>query len=159
MPIRESTTRAFRSRRTFRSTGSELAGSGSFVDEAIFSIPLQTPIFELPLAHVVATVKDQQGNRTKVDVRFSITQPAAELRILSADWALLNDRRLTIRFREPKDLETHALFYSDNLNQPRALWKSVAINSTLEGNHVRRAEVHLPPFESEQFFLQLERPY
>src|SRR6185436_11795163 len=45
---------------------SELAGQGTFISPGIFSIPLDTPVTNLPIGHITAAVLDTQGNRTTV---------------------------------------------------------------------------------------------
>jgi hypothetical protein len=93
-----------------------------------------------------------------VKVRFSVTRPPEELRIVLIDWTKGNEPRLEIRFREPQDIDTHDILYTDDLTQPSALWKSMQMHSVLEGDHVRRGEVLLPHSLEKNWFFQLKRP-
>jgi hypothetical protein len=57
------------------SAGTDLVPLGSFIADGVFSIPLSTPLTQLPLGHVTATIYDQQGNKKSSRVRFSVTGP------------------------------------------------------------------------------------
>jgi len=54
-----------------RSPGSELADLAVNVGDGIWSLPLGSPVPELAEAHVLASVRDVQGNVTRVDRKFS----------------------------------------------------------------------------------------
>ncbi|MFN8442533.1 MAG: hypothetical protein U0175_17295 [Caldilineaceae bacterium] len=55
-----------------RSAGAELSDLVQETGDGIYELVLTTPITQLSEAHLFALVKDQQGNVTRVNVRFSV---------------------------------------------------------------------------------------
>jgi hypothetical protein len=59
-----------------RQADQELADLAQQVDDGVFSIPLPQAIPDVTDAHMLVSVKDNQGNITRVNREFSIGQPA-----------------------------------------------------------------------------------
>jgi hypothetical protein len=136
----------------------ELAAFGSFIEAGVLSIPVNPPLTNLSAGHLNASVADQQGNRTKVNVRFWVEPAMEQLRIIQLDMAQINRRQLAIRFLEPDDFAAHAVVYSHDLNQPSTLWEALlVVDSASESNHVRRLTVALPETDSDRIFLKVRR--
>jgi hypothetical protein len=57
-----------------RAPGAELADLAQAVGEGIYTISLATPLLDVAEAHLFVQVADNQGNLTRVDQRFSVTQ-------------------------------------------------------------------------------------
>ena len=136
----------------------ELAAIGSFIEAGVLSIPVNPPIGNLSAGHLKASVADQQGNRTKVNVRFWVEPAVEQLRIIQLDLAQISGRQLAIRVQEPDDFAAHAVVYSHDLNQQSTLWEALLVlDSASESNHVRRLTVALPETDSDRIFLKVRR--
>jgi hypothetical protein len=57
-----------------RAPGAELADLAQAVGEGIYTISLVTPLLDVAEAHLFVQVADNQGNLTRVDQQFSVTQ-------------------------------------------------------------------------------------
>ena len=137
-----------------RAPGAELAGAGSFIDQGLFVIPLQTPLLDLPTSHVTASILDAQGNRTDVTVRFWVAPPS--FRILSLEGPSNVDRRATLRFENPDRRIDHVVFWSDNLTKPASQWEALTILSAAsELGGIRRLEIEIPSGAA-RCFLRVE---
>ena len=136
--------------------GTELVGQGSFVAAGIFSLPLKTPVANLPVSHITASVADNQGNWNTMKLRFWIEPPA--LRILSVDVSQLPERRLTLRVQDPSTTGDRTVLCSDDIAKRLSLWTPVTVlRSESEPNGIQRLEVELPASISGRCFLQIER--
>ncbi len=57
-----------------RPAGSELADLAGSVDEGVYEITLGEALGDVPLAHLIVSVRDVEGNENRVDVAFSVSQ-------------------------------------------------------------------------------------
>jgi hypothetical protein len=122
--------------------GTELVSRGSFIAPGIFSIPLSTPLTNLPPSHIQAAVADNQGNTNVARIRFSVD---LGFRVLSVDASNLAEGRLRLRVENLIGATNHVVAFSHRLEAPDDEWQLLDIaDAADEPGHVRRLTVSLP---------------
>lgn len=135
--------------------GTELVSQGSFVSPGIFVIPLQTPVTNLTVSHLSASVQDVEGNVTRADVRFHVGP--AELKLRRLDSSQLSARRITLHVDDEFPNAIHSVMGTGNLALPLTQWQPVPVRSTVQQDDRYQIEVEVPEEFRSRFFLRVMR--
>jgi len=136
-----------------RAAGAELSDLAASAAPGVFTIALSPPIPTLGDGHVFASVADQQGNVTKMDVRFSIVPDVLEARSIARIGS-----RVRLRYFDARADATRRIRYSTDLLAPRSTWPIANVVSeawTLRNECT--AEIALAPGITDRAFFIIER--